>query len=206
MSHWVKYDPSRGTLDPDGDGRSWQGPAGRGRAAMRGLLIFLLPLASMFALVISAYMMRRHVGDWQPIPLPWQVWLSTVLLVGSSIAFEVARRAAALGHIHDIRRGLLGTGVLAVAFLGSQLWAWFHLQEQGYYLAANPANSFFYLMSGLHGLHLIAGLVAWSKTRSALTGGADVASVQLYVQLCAIYWHFLLVVWLLLFGVLFWVS
>lgn len=205
MSYWVKHDPARGTIEPGSGRGEWAGPVARSLAAQRGLITFLIPLTSMFALVIAAYVMRRHLGDWQPIPLPWQLWLSTLLLVGSSIAFEQARRAVRRDPRAAPRGALRLAALLAVAFLGSQLWAWQALQAAGYALAANPANSFFYLMSGLHGLHLIGGLVAWRSVRRALRDGAA-EKAAVYLQLCAIYWHFLLAVWLTLFGVLLLVS
>ncbi len=203
MSFWVdRSHPERGTIEPARTGDRWPGPPERPKLAMRGLLVLLVPLTSMFGLLISAYVMRRHMGDWQPLPLPWQVWLSTVLLVLSSAGFEWARRAAAVGWVDDVRRGLLAAGLLALAFLGSQLWAWQQLQQAGLAVVTSPSNSFFFLMTGLHALHLVAGLAAWFRTRSVLAGKADTAAVQSMVRLCAWYWHFLLAVWLVLFGVL----
>jgi cytochrome c oxidase subunit III len=90
---------------------------------------------------------------------------------------------------------------MALAFLASQLWAWKSLGALGYDLAGNPANSFFYMMTALHALHLVGGLFAWVRT-NALARGEELQRLDLNVTLCAIYWHFLLVVWLVLFGVL----
>ncbi|MCC5810712.1 MAG: cytochrome c oxidase subunit 3 [Ectothiorhodospiraceae bacterium] len=203
MSFWVdRGHPGRGTIEPSRTAGRWPGPAERSKLALRGLLILLVPLTSMFGLLISAYIMRRHMGDWQPLPLPWQVWLSTLLLVLSSAGFEWARRAAQVGWVDDVRRGLLVAGVLALAFLASQFWAWRELQQAGLAVATNPANSFFFLMTGLHALHLVAGLMAWLRTRAVLAGRQEPAAIQSTVQLCAWYWHFLLAVWLALFGVL----
>lgn len=202
MSFWVRREPARGSLEPSSGIGHWQGPVDRGPALRRGLYTFLLPLASLFGLVIMAYVMRRHMPDWQALTLPWQVWLSTLLLAGSSVAFERARSAARQARVRDVERALLGAGMLALAFLGSQLWAWSDLQQQGITLAANPSASFFYLMTGLHALHLLGGLIAWWRTRAARRGHSDPAALQLSIQLCAIYWHFLLAVWMVLLGVL----
>jgi cytochrome c oxidase subunit III len=201
MVGWVRYEPGRGTIEPDATGPRWDGPADAAAAARRWVLVMLLPLSVMFLLVISAYLMRRYVPDWQAVPLPWQLWLSTALLVASSGAFEWSRRAAAIAQVREVRLGLLAAGGLALAFLASQLWAWQALRELGYYVAGNPANSFFYMMTALHALHLVGGLVAWART-SALAGGDELQRLDLNVTLCAIYWHFLLAVWLVLFGVL----
>ena len=68
--------------------------------------------------------------------------------------------------------------------------------------STNPANGFFYLITGLHGLHLLGGLVAWGRTSDKVWRGFEPAQVRLSVELCAVYWHFLLVVWLVLFALL----
>jgi cytochrome c oxidase subunit 3 len=110
-----------------------------------------------------------------------------------------AQVAAHRGRLDDVRVALLAGGVLAWAFLAGQLWAWQQLGALGYFVATNPANSFFYLITALHGLHLLGGLVAWAKTTVKVWRGFDVG---LSVQLCAVYWHFLLVVWLVLLGLM----
>ena len=86
--------------------------------------------------------------------------------------------------------------------MGGQLLAWQQLADAGYFVQSNPANAFFYLITGIHALHLLGGLVVWSLTLIKLLGGAEVARVRLSVELCAVYWHFLLVVWVILFGLM----
>jgi cytochrome c oxidase subunit 3 len=98
--------------------------------------------------------------------------------------------------------GLLAGGVSAVVFLVGQLLAWQQLNVAGYFVASNPANSFFYLITATHGLHLMGGLVALGRTTAKVWRGAEVARMRLSVELCAIYWHFLLLVWLVLLGLL----
>ena len=98
--------------------------------------------------------------------------------------------------------GLCAGGVAAVAFLVGQLLAWQQLSAAGYFVAANPANCFFYLITGVHGLHLLGGLVALGRTTAKVWRGVEMDQVRLSVELCAIYWHFLLLVWLVLFGLL----
>lgn len=93
-------------------------------------------------------------------------------------------------------------GVSAVVFLVGQLLAWQQLNVAGYFVASNPANSFFYLITATHGLHLMGGLVALGRTTAKVWRGAEVARMRLSVELCAIYWHFLLLVWLVLLGLL----
>ncbi len=169
---------------------------------MVGLGVFLAVATSLFALSISAYLMRRDGADWRPLAQPMVLWFNTAVLVLGSAFFQLARNAAKSGQIDGVRLGLLGGGVCTLVFLAGQFWAWQQLHAAGYYLTTNPANAFFYLLTALHGLHLLGGLWVWGKTTVKLQRGAAVHEVRLSVELCTIYWHFLLVVWLVLFGLL----
>ncbi len=170
--------------------------------AKLGLLIFLVVVTSLFALFISAYLMRMKLGDWRPLPDPDLLWLNTGALILSSIALQWAHVAAKREQVDRVRSGLLAGGFFAFAFIGGQLLAWQQLIDAGYYVQSNPANAFFYLITGLHALHLLGGVVAWGMTTIKLLGGTEVARLRLSVELCAVYWHFLLVVWLILFGLM----
>lgn len=170
--------------------------------AKLGLRVFLVVATVVFSLTIVTYADRMLVADWRALPLPWVLWVNTALLVLSSVAFQWARVSAGRGQIDDLRAGLFAAGMLALAFLVGQLTAWQQLVDLGYFAASNPANAFFYLMTALHGLHLIGGLVAWAKTSAKLRRGAAWDRLRLSVELCTTYWHFLLVIWLVLFGLL----
>jgi len=171
-------------------------------AAKLGLGVFLAVVGALFTLVISAYSMRQSLADWRALPVPKLLWFNTGVLVLSSIALQWAYLAARRNDLEGVIIGLLGGGVSAVIFLVGQLLAWQQLIVAGYFVASNPANSFFYLITAVHGLHLMGGLVALGRTTSKVWRGAKVAEVQLSVELCAIYWHFLLLVWLVLLGLL----
>jgi cytochrome c oxidase subunit III len=171
-------------------------------AAKIGLGVFLAVVGSLFALFISAYFMRMHMADWRPVPLPKLLWLNTAVLVISSVALQWAQVAAGRGQMDGVRTGLLAGGVSALAFLAGQLLAWQQLTADGYFLASNPANAFFYLITAVHGAHLLGGLVALGRTASKVWRGFEAEQVRLSVELCAIYWHFLLAVWLVLLGLL----
>ncbi|MDJ1157101.1 cytochrome c oxidase subunit 3 [Chelatococcus sp. SYSU_G07232] len=171
-------------------------------AAKVGLVVFLAVVGILFALFTSAYLMRMHMGDWRPLPDPRVLWLNTGVLVVSSYALHRARAAAAGGDIGAVKTGLLAGGASALLFLAGQLWAWQQLAAGGYFLASNPANAFFYLITGVHGLHLAGGLVALGRTTAKAWRGGRAEEVLLSVELCATYWHFLLGVWLVLFALL----
>ncbi|TGV65817.1 cytochrome-c oxidase, partial [Mesorhizobium sp. M00.F.Ca.ET.158.01.1.1] len=107
------------------------------------------------ALFTSAYFMRMTVSDWQPLPLPRLLWFNTGVLILSSVALQCASVAARRGQVDMVRLGLVTAGLTALAFLIGQLMAWRQLTDDGYLLSSNPANSFFYLITGMHGLHIL---------------------------------------------------
>jgi cytochrome c oxidase subunit III len=165
-----------------------------------GLAVFLAVVTSLFALSISAYLMRMDMGhDWRSLPVPGLLWANSVCLLLGSVALQWAWSSARRGQRESLRTGLWLGGGFTIAFVFGQVLAWQQLEAAGYTLPANPANAFFFLMTGLHALHLVGGLVAWARTLSKVLGGADIQKVRASVELCALYWHFLLVVWAILF-------
>jgi cytochrome c oxidase subunit III len=171
-------------------------------AAKIGLGVFLAVAGCLFTLVISAYSIRQNMADWRALPLPKLLWFNTGVLVLSSIALQWANVAVRRDDLEGVIVGLLAGGVSAVVFLVGQLLAWQQLRAAGYFVASNPANSFFYLITAVHGLHLTGGLVALGRTTARVWRGTELTEMRLSVELCAIYWHFLLLVWLVLLGVL----
>jgi len=174
-------------------------------AAPTGLRVYFAVATVLFGLIAFAYLTRMGFGhpgeglDWRPVPKSPLLWVNTAILVLSSIAFQWTRVAARRGQTDRVTIGLLLAGFFSFAFLAGQLLVWRRLVDAGYFVTSNPANAFFYLITMLHGLHLLGGLVAWSRTTTDLWDGVDPAEVSLRVDLCAIYWHFLLVVWLAFF-------
>jgi len=183
--------------DEDFSGRSLRQPNSR-----IGLFVFLAVATSLFALFISAYTMRMELEDWRPLPDPTLLWLNTGLLILSSIALQWAYIAAGKGQVNTVRNALLVGGFFAFAFMLGQLLAWRELVDAGYFAYANPANAFFYLITGTHALHLLGGLVAWGRTTIKLSRGYEIAGIRTSVELCAVYWHFLLAIWVILFGLM----
>jgi cytochrome c oxidase subunit 3 len=166
------------------------------------LLSFIAVVTSLFALFLSAYLMRMRLGDWLPVAEPNLLWLNSVILVLASIAFQLTRGAARRGQALTVKVGLVVGGTCTILFLLGQLMAWQQLNASGFFLTSNPANSFFYLLTALHGLHLIGGMWVWGRTTFRVLTGADAHSVQLSVELCTVYWHYLLLVWFGLFALL----
>ncbi len=172
-------------------------------AAKVGIGVFLAVVGSLFALFTSAYFMRMGFSDWRALPVPPVLWLNTGVLVLSSVALQCALIAARNGQMNMVRLGLVTAGLTAFGFLVGQWMAWRELEAGGFFLTANPANSFFYLITGMHGLHIVGGLAGLGRTTAkAWSRDATPQSVSLGVELCAMYWHFLLLVWLALFVLL----
>jgi cytochrome c oxidase subunit 3 len=167
-----------------------------------GLGVFLAVVGSLFALFIIAYSMRMNMVDWRALPVPGLLWFNTGVLVLSSVALQWAYVAAHRNNMDGVIVGLCAGGASAVTFLVGQLLAWRQLSAAGYFMASNPANSFFYMITAAHGLHLMGGLVALGRTAAKVWRGAEMTQVRLSVELCTIYWHFLLLVWLVLLGLL----
>jgi len=167
-----------------------------------GLGVFLAVATSLFALLISAYHMRMMAADWTQLALPKVLWLNTGVLILSGAAMQWTRAAAQKEQIDGVRIGLIAAGVFTVAFLAGQLWAWQQLNASGYFVKTDPATAFFYLLTALHGLHLLGGMYVWGRTTARVLRGVEVGKVRLSVELCTVYWHYLLLVWLVLFAVL----
>jgi cytochrome c oxidase subunit III len=167
-----------------------------------GLGVFLAVATSLFALLISAYHMRMMEEDWTNLALPRVLWLNTVVLILASLAMQWTLVAARRGQMDDVRKGLIAGGVFTFTFLAGQLWAWQQLNASGHFTASNPAYAFFLLLTTLHGMHLLGGLWVWARTTVRAFRGGEVAKVRLSVELCTVYWHFLFLVWAVLFAVL----
>ena len=167
-----------------------------------GLRVFLVVVTVIFSLLIIAYANRVSFPTWRPMPEPWVLWLNTALLMASSMAMQWARNSTRQDNMNGVRDGLLLGGILTFAFVTGQLFVWQQLADMGYYAATNTANAFFYLLTALHGLHLLGGLVAWGRSVSRMRRGSSVVDLRLSVELCTVYWHYLLLVWLVLFALL----
>ncbi len=178
------------------------GPLGT-NSRLIALLTLLAVISSFFALILSAYALRMELGDWVPLTEPQLLWINTVTLILASIVFQWTRNAAVKERQARLAPGLLLTGLLTTAFVIGQLVAWQQLQSSGQFITSNPANAFFYFLTGAHAVHIIGGMYVWARaTAKVVLGKGDAPSIARSIELCTIYWHFLLLVWLVLFGLL----
>jgi len=167
-----------------------------------GLGIFLAVSGMLLSLIVSAYLIRMDMADWQPRAIPPLLWANTGILVLSSAALHWASISARRGNRSGVQDGLLTGGLSALLFLAGQLLAWRQLISAGYRPATNPAEAFFYLITAVHGLHVLGGLVALGRAGMRIQHGAGITKLRASVGLCAIYWHFLLLAWMCLFALL----
>lgn len=167
-----------------------------------GLLVFLAVASSLFALLVSAYFMRMDFPDWRPPPRLGILWLNTGFLVAGSLGLQGAATAARHGRIETARLALAMGAFLTLAFVAGQAIAWYWLLTAGYTPAHNPANAFFFLITGVHGLHVLGGLFVLGRTADRAWRTDRSATLQETLSLCALYWHFLLFVWLIMLLVL----
>lgn len=197
----LPVDPGR----PRGRGGDADRDAAGPAASPASIAVWLLvgAITILFAAFTSTFLARRGEADWRIGPLPSVLWLSTALLLASSVAIEWARRRGRQGRVDQVWMGLLATAALGVAFLGSQLLAWWQLVSMGVYLSTNPHSAFFYLLTAMHGLHLAGGLAALAYAVARTSKASSATHALTVVDPTATYWHFLDGLWLYLLIILF---
>jgi len=168
-----------------------------------GLRTLIAASTVLFSLFVVAYSDRMLVSDWRSMPEPWLLWLNTAILVISSLVFHMTTKYAKQDVYDKTKNGLYFIGFLTYSFLIGQLIVWYQLMSSGYYATTNVANAFFYLFTTIHGLHIVGGIYFWGKTTSKfIKRSQKKEEIINLIDICAVYWHFLLVVWLVLFGLM----
>ena len=193
------WDPSQAKIDNVHDGTTIDLSKGK-----LGLRFIMIVSTIFFCLFIVTYSDRMIYSDWQPMPQPWLLWLNTLILFLSSFVFISVQISSRNNQFEKVKNKLLLIGILALAFLLGQLLVWKQLIDLGYYVSSNPANAYFYVFTTLHGLHLLGGLVYWNIAirKVWIPNEVIIIKTKHTVELCSIYWHFLLAVWVVLFGLM----
>ena len=193
------WDPAQAKIDNMHDGETLN--LSKGKLGLRYLMVVS---SIFFSLFVVTYADRLVYADWQKMPEPFLLWFNTLILFISSAVFISTQIATKNNQFEKVKQKLLIIGCLALAFLLGQLLVWLQLINLGYYVSTNPANAYFYVFTALHGLHLIGGLIYWIMTIRKVWIPSDIviAKTKHTVELCAIYWHFLLAVWVVLFGLM----
>jgi cytochrome c oxidase subunit 3 len=215
-----------------GEGDNWsnkpvgsRGPRERLQRYRLGLFFALGGDLMFFIAIVSAFFVSKHAGHidaynhwvnpWLPIGIPSILWLNTVVLLVSSITMEMARRG--IFHEIDVLEEWFGFGtpvrkrvlpwlsvsiLLGMLFLWGQYVAWKQLALQRIFFAGNPSSRFFYLITGIHGIHLLLGILALVAAAVGMTTVKLMESRQILVDCAAWYWHMMGALWIFLFGLL----
>jgi len=169
-----------------------------------GVWLLVGAITVLFAAFTSTYLARRAEADWHVGPLPSVLWVNTAVLLLSSVTLQWARQRGRLGHLAEMRRGLAVATGLGILFIGGQIAAWRQLVGAGIYLTSNPHSAFFYLLTGMHAVHLLGGVGALVYTVLAVRRTTNPSRALDFVEPTTTYWHFVDGLWLYVFGILFW--
>lgn len=190
-----------------------------------GLFFALSAVFMFFVAIVSVFFVAqgsghvdanaRYINEWLPTAIPPLLWLNTLLLILSSITIEIARRHMFREvHVMDEWLGLgkpssarakpwvLATTVLGGLFLAGQLIAWQQLATQRIHMNTSPSSHSFYLITGVHGLHLLLGVLGLMGALLGLFVSKQMENRQIFVDLAAWYWHSMGILWLFLFSLL----
>ena len=163
------------------------------------LWLFIVTVVMIFAALTSAYIVRQSEGNWLEFDLPQTLYITSGIILVSSITMQWSYLAAKSDNMTSLRLSTLITALLGVAFLIGQYIAWQDLVAMNVYFVGNPAGSFMYVLTGLHGVHLISGVIFLVLvTVNAFRYKVHSKSMD-QIEMCATYWHFLDGLWLYLF-------
>ncbi len=206
-----------GGAPPGKNGHNGKGPGGGGGGGKKkdeaqgfspkpyrlSVWILIAAIFMMFAALIAAYIILSTGEKWPPVVMPRLLWLSTGLILASSLTLEAARRSLKAGSDRVYVGWLFVTLSLGLGFLASQIFAWRRLVAQGLYLATNNHSSFFYLLTGAHAAHLLGGILGLSylllRTRRRRSDASAETKRRAAAGVVSAYWHFMDGLWILLF-------
>jgi cytochrome c oxidase subunit 3 len=163
------------------------------------LWLFIVSVVMVFASMTSAYIVRMSEGNWLEFELPDIFWYTSVIIILSSISLHWAYISAKKDSLDQLRVALLVTVIFGTAFLVGQWYSWVALVDKDVYFVGNPAGSFLYVLTGLHALHLISGviflIIVLISSFRYLVHSKNLDTMEM----CVTYWHFLGGLWLYLF-------
>ena len=203
LTHDTVHGPPPPPVDGGwGDDSSGGNPDGRGafrRASFTGLYVLLAASTMLFAAFTSAMVVRRGLSDdWVSTPKPPILLLNTAILLSSSVALEVARRALK-SHGRSKFNGWWTAGtVLGILFLCGQVLAWNQLNAANVFISTNPSSSFFFVLTVAHAVHLLGGVSALFYVDVQALRLSLGPAKRTAIDISAIFWHFLDGLWLYL--------
>ena len=167
------------------------------------LICFLGSITALFSLFFVAYVGRMAYGDWRVLPEPPLLWINTAVLIISSILFQKAKNLSNKFTFKNAKYYLMAAGLSAILFIAGQFTVWNELASYGYFVDSNASFAFFYMLTGLHMVHMLGGLVVWTWSMTQIyKTDLSYRKLKSTIGSTAIYWHYLLAVWLVLFCIL----
>jgi len=163
------------------------------------LWLFIVSVVMIFAALTSAYIVRQSDGNWVVFELPNLFLLTTGMILASSATMHWTYISVKKNNFESAKLAITITLLLGIGFLVGQYMAWGQLVDNKIYLVGNPSGSFVYIISGLHGLHIVGGIVFLAVVMASIFKLKVHSNNLLRVEMCATYWHFLDVLWLYLF-------
>jgi cytochrome c oxidase subunit 3 len=162
--------------------------------------LFLLSVVMIFASLTSGYIVRKSEGNWVDFELPPIFWVTSIILILSSVTHHLAFIQAKRDNLDQVKGWMIITTLLGLGFLVTQFYAWVYLVGINvYFVGNNVAGSFLYVLTGLHALHLISAII-FVLIITYKTFRFDVHSKNILgIELSTTYWHFLDALWIYLF-------
>jgi len=192
------WEPSQAAIDNEHDGKTLA--LSKAKLGVRTIMVVSTVIFSLF---VVSYSDRMLVHDWRSLSEPWLLWINTVILIFTSFIFHKAKILSDRNEFEKVKNYLLLVGFLTFTFITGQLLVWQHYVNLGQYASTNPANAFFYLFTAIHGAHVLGGLFFLGRATTKLfKKNFSILKIKQAIELCAIYWHFLLIVWFILFGLM----
>lgn len=163
------------------------------------LWLFIVSVVMVFASLTSAYIVRESDGNWFEFQLPELFYINTVIILLSSFTMQWAYISAKKNNLNQIKIALLLTIGLGLAFLVGQYYGWLQLDNMDIYLEGNPSGSFVYILSGLHGIHIVSAIVFVMIVLVNAMQFKVHSRNMLRLEMCVTFWHFLDGLWVYLF-------
>ncbi len=161
--------------------------------------LFIVSIIMIFASLTSAYLVRRAEGNWLDFQMPNIFWVSTVVIILSSVTMQWAYISAKKDNLSQISIAMVFTSLLGLTFLVLQWYGWKALKLENVFLAGNPSGSFLYMLTGAHGVHIMAGVLFLFIILAKSLNHTIHSKNTLWIEMCTTFWHFLGLLWIYLF-------
>jgi cytochrome c oxidase subunit 3 len=164
-----------------------------------GLWLFMISVVMIFASLTSAYIVRQAEGNWLMFDLPIEMWITSGIILLSSVTMHLTYLSAKKDNLERVKIMIGITLALGFAFLIGQYFVWEALVAENVFFVGNPSGSFLYVLSGLHAIHLVSGviflIIVLISTFKYRVHSKNLAQIEM----CSTYWHFLGGLWVYLF-------